>query len=363
MGLTLKKRAGKIARKWLGKRFEPFRLFCRDVSKIPSDIHEIISISRRTFVARPESSPGEKCDDFYTRYYTDSESKHPSKRGVICMFDGKLLHGGLTDRIRGILSIYEMTRKKGLPFYIYWTRPFKLEKYLIPSTFDWRIGENELSHSNKDSYPIIIMQENNILSNIHNLLRFRAGTSLHLPQIHIYSNADNGNGHYRNLYDELFTPTPFLKSAVQKALSDIGSPYWAFSFRFLSLLGDFKDNTRRVLSEVESELLIADVVAEFRKLIRDVPEGYRILVTSDSERFALMMRTIDPRVYVVPGDVVHIDLTDKDLADTWLKTFLDQHLLMHAERVILMRTGDMYRSGFPCFAAEIGGAEFIDYKF
>ena len=36
---------------------------------------------------------------------------------------------------------------------------------------------------------------------------------------------------------------------------------------------------------------------------------------------------------------------------------------MHAERVTQMLTDKMYNSGFPRFAAEVGGAEYIVHRF
>ena len=66
---------------------------------------------------------------------------------------------------------------------------------------------------------------------------------------------------------------------------------------------------------------------------------------------------------MVEGDIKNIDMTVGDFPEVWLKTFTDQQLLMGAKKVTLMRTGKMYKSGFPRFAAEVGGVEFIDHVF
>ena len=75
------------------------------------------------------------------------------------------------------------------------------------------------------------------------------------------------------------------------------------------------------------------------------------------------MEEKDERIYIVPGDVKNIDLAKGEFKDAWLKTFTDQQLIMLAEKVYLMRTGRMYRSGFPRFAAEIGGRPFVYHQF
>jgi len=110
-------------------------------------------------------------------------------------------------------------------------------------------------------------------------------------------------------------------------------------------------------------MLIRKVTDEFMSLAMRVPAQKKILITSDSPRFLRHISATEPRIYIVPGDVQHTDYAQNAGDDLWLKTFVDQHLLMHASRITLMRTGKMYKSGFPRFAAEVGGVEFIDHQF
>ena len=89
----------------------------------------------------------------------------------------------------------------------------------------------------------------------------------------------------------------------------------------------------------------------------------KILVTSDSRKFLDLAADIDSRIYIVPGEVKNIDLLKGEYPDAWMKTFIDQQLLMHASHVTLMITGKMYNSGFPRFAAEVGGAQYSIHRF
>ncbi len=76
------------------------------------------------------------------------------------------------------------------------------------------------------------------------------------------------------------------------------------------------------------------------------------------------MKDKDPRIYIVEGSVRHVDIGGKQSEeDTWLKMFVDQHLIMGARKVWRLTAKGMYPSGFPRFAAEVGGAEFIDHRF
>ncbi len=98
-----------------------------------------------------------------------------------------------------------------------------------------------------------------------------------------------------------------------------------------------------------------------------MPEGKKILITTDSQKFLEYITQRNPEIYIVEGRIRHIDL-DKDgnkeeNDDSTLKTFVDQLLIMGADTVVRMRTGRMYASGFARFAAEVGNARFIDHLF
>lgn len=88
------------------------------------------------------------------------------------------------------------------------------------------------------------------------------------------------------------------------------------------------------------------------------------------QKFLDYARTLSPRIYTVDGPVSNIDLGpaasdtgQNDLRRAWLKTFVDQQLIMGADRVVRLRTGQMYPTGFPRFAAETGGCPFRDIVF
>lgn len=319
-----------------------------------------------TFLSRGKYAPNHPDNEFFNKYYysiTDKPDNEESSlnpvHGIICMCDGRQFHGGPTDRIRGILTTYREAKKMGIPFFINWTHPFQLENYLVPATFDWTINPNQISYYKKDSFPFIIEDEPDFQS----FLRMKLGLKMWRPQIHVYSNADNGRGEYSNLYKDLFKPSEKLQGKVEYHLSHIGAKYWAFTFRFRNLLGDFKDWWQEELTDDEKVKFMERVSAEMLKIARKIPKGYRILVTSDSRLFLDYVDKLDSRIYVVPGEVKNIDLSEGKFPDAWMKTFVDQQLLMHAEKVFLMRTGSMFKSGFPRFAAEVGGVEFIDHKF
>lgn len=328
------------------------------LGQFPRELRDI----RRVKEKRYESGS----DDlrFYEKFYSSDTVSDDIVDGAVYMADGRMLHGGLTDRIRGILTTYEYLRDRGIPFFIHWVHPFNLEDYLVPSGgVDWRIAPGKISYSRREAFPVVIMESLRPQTHVVNLLRLRTALTDRLRQTHIYSNADNAKGRYRRLYAELFKPSELLQREVDRHLGAIGVKYWAMTFRCRNLLGDFVEHDNTVLGAEEQTAFMDKLLREFRVIAEKLPEGYKVLVTSDSRKLLDFMKAGDPRIYVVPGDVKNIDLAKGEYRGAWLKTFTDQQLIMHAERVYLMQTGDMYKSGFPRFAAEIGGKPFVYHQF
>ena len=182
-------------------------------------------------------------------------------------------------------------------------------------------------------------------------------------QYHIYTNSIIHTQAFPNLFRELFTPSEKLQSLIDLHHKNIGEKYVAASFRFLELLGDFKDSEGmdEMLPPREQKLLIEQCYIELKKFIDTLPEFYKILVTTDSERFLAKASTL-PRTYIIPGKVIHIRYTTTDTS-AYMKTFLDMFLLSGAESLVLFKTGKMYNSGFPRLASQIGNKPFKIHEF
>lgn len=309
---------------------------------------------------------GSESDLYFRKYYAGAGNlkNRPQKNApktIICPFDGTVEHGGLTDRLRGILSVYAQAKKEDIPFKIAWDYPFKLETYLAPATFDWRIGRDAVIRNAEEATPLIIQDLDGQVGRLmlSNAISSMPGT------LHIYSNSNDCAGHYQKLYRELFRPTPLLQKAFDYHRQEIGidNRYWAFTFRFTTLLGDFDDSVGSILEPPAAESLMQQSLDTMLQIMGNMPEGYRALVTSDSKLFLDFINGKDKRLYIVAGEIENVDRTNKHDTDAWLKMFVDQHLIMDAERVYRMTGPGMYPTGFPKFAAEVGGRKFIDFEF
>lgn len=337
--------------------FRETRIYLKYFGNIPHQVHDILQIRNKLF--------NFKSDDAISleKYYSEKDNNQAAN-GIIFMCDGKLFHGGPSDRLRGILTTYQEAKKMNIPFFIHWDYPFNLEDYLIPSgSIDWRIHPDLISYSKDQAYPVVIMHTKEPQAFLNNKFRLKAALKNRLLQVHVYSNAPNAKWNYKKLYEELFKPSKELQKEIEKHLSILGKHFYSYTFRFLKLLGDFIDHCEIILPEKEALNLMTHVKTEFIKHINKVPDNYKILVTSDSIKFLNFIKDIDHRIYIVPGNIQNIDLIKKENTSAWLKTFADQQLIMHAEKVFLLRTGRMYKSGFPEFAARIGGKPFYDIRF
>lgn len=286
-------------------------------------------------------------------------------RKVVFMCDGFKNHGGFTDRMRGILTTCFEARRRGLPFYISWTSPFDLSEFLVPadpSLCDWRIDPSQISYSYEDSFPVILDISSTPGKNIVKKWIFRY-CFCGRRDVLVYSNMMYADA--PELYRSLFKPSEYLQSHIDRHLEAIGCDFWSFTFRFGNCFGDFADIVGHPLEESEKMRLAEKNICELKRLLESLPDGFRALVTSDSLFFLNLVEKADPRIYVIKHKLMHVDYFKKEEScrEVWLKSFLDQNLIMHARRVHVLRTEDMYRSSFPAFAAAVGGAEYVCHEF
>lgn len=290
------------------------------------------------------------------------------RREVVVMVDGVHSHGGLTDRFRNILSIYSYCKTKGIPFRLYYVYPHKLEDILLPMSYDWRISKRDLSYHVLDSKELVLYYEElpgtghwkNASARAYNDARhlskledcLSGGSKI---QIHEYGNAWFAKGSFKVLFEELFKPSDFLQEKIDSVLANMPRNFDAVTFRFQSLLGDFYEGSFKTLSDPEAQDLAQKCL---NKLDSMYEEGQfntgKVLVTSDSTSF-LSMASERSYVQIVPGRMEHMDFTSCSDIDVCAKSFVDLFLLMKAVSLTQLVTGKMYKSGFPEFAAELGG--------
>lgn len=280
----------------------------------------------------------------------------------IAMIDGSAVHGGMCDRFKAIISLYAYCKYTGNPFRIKYTYPFKLEDYLSPATYDWRIKEGE--YTDNPRYSRILYMRKEYLA--RRLLKLKTQ-----KQIHFYGNRDSlayinesflGQGNaseaftWGGLFRELFRPGPVLEERIQAVSTELGDNYDAAVFRFQNLLGDFKEYSFKSIGDKsEAEKLIEKCLQAIKALKADMGDR-ALLVTSDSVTFLQRAVQIEG-VHIIPGKLVHMDGCKDEPVENkyeiYLKSFLDFYVLSGARKIYRIGTSYMYPSEFPMYAAKV----------
>lgn len=284
------------------------------------------------------------------------------------MADGKRHHGGLADRLRSIITIFKYCQDHNADFRIYFVSPFLLETYLEPNQYDWRISSSELSFNSEDSIAVYMDTSGNTGKREMLFQRKIAEKFLSLPykQIHVYSIFYYEENFFGELFTYLFKPSPLVQQEVDKhttAMGGIGK-YISVSTRFLELLGDFKEPGKSPHTSADQQTtLIQACIKQLKQIKSNHPDATRILVTSDSNRFLEACRHLE-YVYIIPGKVLHMDVSQEKTENLHLKTFTDFFTIAYAQKSYLLKTGKMYRSSFAMRAAQIGNHPFeiIDFQ-
>ena len=297
------------------------------------------------------------------------KGKEPKKAngggGRVVFVNDCILHMGLADRLKGILTFYQLSKKHRRPFYIHWTLPYPLTDYLVPANYDWRIDSSEISFDTRYTLPVKTLS--NTRGNHINKLIIEGWLKRSRKDIHVVSNWPLYEDLYPKLFNELFRPSPLLEEALRPY--EAKGRYYSYTFRFMRLLGDFEDVRGDILDEDEREKLIQKNLKELKKLMESLPKGYKALVTSDSGTFLSRVEGSDSRIFTVPGNRIHpvafFHHREKVSVnpDSFLKSFVDFFLIMRAEKVYALTTDKMYNTGFPKVAAKIGNKPFIRHNF
>lgn len=300
------------------------------------------------------------------KYYSaDAPRATNTRKQVICLFDGRTDHYGITDRLRGIVSAYSVAKDMDLDFRISFRHPFRLEDYLVPAEVDWRIDEADISYNPEDSSIMYCGSNGTLVEPFFQRLWFRKCFRRATRQCHVYTNAHllPRGPRFGQLFDRLFRPSAKLQTFVEEQSRGLEGGYYTVSLRFQTLLGDFHERDGFSATPEEQQRVMDRCVEKIDWLHRRYDPQKKIMLMSDSVRFLEYAAARLGYVCYVPGRVVHIDFADSTADDVNLKLFADILLISRAERAFLLQTKKMYNSGFPRRAAQIGNVPFRHVRF
>ena len=175
----------------------------------------IIDIFGYVFFAKAQA-----CLKFWFNFRKDySFSASKSRRDGTCqrvvfMIDGKTIHGGLSDRLRGLFSTYHYCKEFGKEFKICWTYPFRLDDYLRPK-YPWLLRPEELCYNLKDVDFRFFNSYNRLNNNPKKLFALMKSSR---KEVHVYSNVLSDEQLFSQFFNELFTPSQRVQEVVNECL-------------------------------------------------------------------------------------------------------------------------------------------------
>ncbi len=295
---------------------------------------------------------------FRNEYSNSNLKTHRGGKIAIFLIDGKTIHGGLSDRLRGLFSTYYYCKKEDVEFKVFWDFPFKLQDYLEPNKVNWLIDSKGISH-NSDEVAFRFFNSYSLMNDNEKSFFKMLRTKKH--ELHVYSNVTLHEEMYHTFFNDLFKPSKILQDALQYNTNEIGGKYISVTFRFIGILGDFKDT--HVLAELEmneKEIYISKCLDVIGSLRIKHPDISKVLVTSDSPVFLERASQLE-YVYVIPGTLLHMDSVSKNQKD--LKAFTDMLMISKAECCYSYNYGKMFvATKFARTAALIGNRQFIEIK-
>lgn len=297
-----------------------------------------------------------KIISFYAKRLTFS-STSAEKTIVIC-FDGTFSHGGLVDRIKGMISFYEVANQLNCNFKIRFDHPFDLSVYFEPNQHNWKL-DAPVQYNPLDTQVFYLMDDFNC-NPLTLIQQSQAKTILiycnidYLNKLIPNCTAEEQAAKWRTNFNELFKKSDFLSKALAMMPSE---KRLVFHTRFTSLMGDFKDSTSTVLTVSEQEALKKTLVEKIKQKAMLFPE-YSVYVLSDSVVFLEFIKN-NTAYKVLKGTPKHVDIKNNgsDL-EAHTKTLTDFFFIAASDQVYLLKESKMYMSGFSKYAAILGATSF-----
>lgn len=289
------------------------------------------------------------------RYWSKFQLRRASKKNVLYfIFEPDVPHPGLADRLKAVISLYNVAKANGYEFKFYFETPFRLSDYLMPKK-DWEYVLSDLEYSLIDTR---IINE----TSWHKITSLKPN-----KQYHCYNYAGNDmpwqfkdTGYkWHDLFQELFSPSTLLLEAYND-LYITDENYISVQFRFVNALEQFEGYTF-FDNHLETEEERQQLIKKCRNCITDIiaeNEGKAIYVFSDSKTF---LDAIDdmPVKILNHNNLGHTGV--KQQQETTLKTFLDLYVMSKSEKIYRVRAKELYNlSCFALLASRMNNVPFID---
>lgn len=291
----------------------------------------------------------------HMRYYRKLRFNHAKNKGIFYMvFEPFRGHPGLADRLKAIISTYNIAKANGYDFKIFFETPFHLSDYLTPKK-DWVANLNELEYSISDT-------------RIYHEVSWKDKIDLKPnKQYHCYLYSGNlmprvfPHTQYKwcDLFHELFIPSEKLQSAY-KGLNIPPRTYVSIHIRFVNALEQFENTyyKNHLKTQEERDVLISRCKEGILRVI-DEHRNTPVYVFSDSKVFLNSVN--DLPIHTLDSSAIqHASVTNG--GDSTLKTFLDLYVMSQSQAIYRFCAPEIYSiSHYALLAATIGDIPFYDF--
>ena len=265
---------------------------------------------------------------------------------IVYISDTNTWSGGLVDRLKGIISLYDFANEKKLPFYIFSDKKNDFSTFFKISPRNVRLNELERNLSKNKVHFFI---DN---TNIRSYNFFFSSNKVH----HVYTNLDllkykygtKSDEKWHFLFHQLFSPSNVIKTKVDSIIS--GRNFIVFSFRFRSRMGDFEDDGRKwdkqtKTAEVEKlNKAVENTISNFPK--------HMVYIASDSETYLEQLVILFPNRFFYNSNL-KADINDME------RSIIEFLVISQGERVFQFKRPSMFSGVFSYYASIIGN---VNYK-
>lgn len=291
------------------------------------------------------------------KYYSKCRFKHCKNKNVFYfVFEPNKKHPGIADRVKAIMSCYDLAKSNGYQLKVYFETPFRLYDYLKPKK-NWVVASlDELEYSVYDTKivdeyyrdkPVILEKDKQY--HCYNY----AGH--HMP----YSFPTTGYKFY-DLFNELFEFSNEIKNEYRR-LGIIEGNYVSCHLRFVNALEKFENTffENHIDKEEDRQELIKRCKTGIEKIVFEKKDK-EVYVFSDSKVFLeclsdLPVKTLDS------SNIGHVSEGNK--SDSTFKSFLDLYVMSKGIAIYRFNAPELYSiSHYALLAARIGNIEFKDIK-
>ena len=233
--------------------------------------------------------------------------------------------GGFADRMRGIVALYLLSIKHKRKFGIYHLQPCHLRNVLVPSEYNWTIGD-EMFLENSSRYDDLAFSRD-FYGQYNGLLN--------KDVVFMQSNAmpNNLQGHFKKVFLTLFKPS----EAIQKEINEFKQKHVGRNKLVCSHIRVGKNPS---MEDVHyNDLGNISAIWQFLKRYDKVDHVIYIASDSDAVKEAAKLK-FSKRLVDIPGRIMHIDImADDEDCSGFRKVVLDFYVLSTCDVLLVTRSG------------------------